>query len=41
MYWPKGGDEYTPASPSEESMNYLDSAMPQELIHLSIAHDEL
>lgn len=42
MYWPKGGDEYTPASPSEESMNYLDSAMPAELISSSTSnHDEL
>jgi hypothetical protein len=41
MYWPKGGDEYTPASPSEESMNYLDSAMPAVLISSSTNHDEL
>ena len=41
MYWPKGGDEYTPASPSEESMNYLDSAMPAALISSSTNHDEL
>lgn len=41
MYWPKGGDEYTPASPSEESMSYLDSAMPAELISSSTNHDEL
>jgi hypothetical protein len=24
MFWPKGGDEYTPASPPEEIMKYLD-----------------
>ena len=42
MFWPKGGDEYTPASPSEETMNYLDSAMPAELISSSTSnHDEL
>lgn len=42
MYWPKDVDIYTPASPSEESMDYLNSAMPAELISSSTSnHDEL
>jgi hypothetical protein len=31
MYW--HGDEYTPASPSDETMSYLDSAVTSAIVH--------
>ena len=31
MYW--HGDEYTPASPSDEIMSYLDSAVTSAILH--------